>query len=577
MLPHTGHLSSTSPYASASGSGFGAASNSPTAGGDDAELVSPANLRKLVLNYLVHHCYTSTANAFARDGIADTLTGAAPSSSSLSATRSKPSNGVSNGSSSNGATGSSRTAAASVRQAHPLSAPPLSREDSSMEIEVESLLTSTNNGAPPLASTARADDEDEEKEKAAAEDQVGGQVAVTVTGTNGHSNGTSAASNGKTHADSASSFEATGDLTADELEAVQIRKGELVLGFIRSSCHTDTVSAEIRDHIIQGRIRLAIDMCNAHFPAVLNADTAASSSARPHKAKVHLTPGGEPSGSGTCSPLGACSPSLAASSNRVLPANPTSLDPAHLLLNLQIQVFIESIRSASQAGAGAGQMTGSGHLPPLATNTPGIAAAASISRAASPAPSSASSNGSGTSTTGGGTTSTLNPALHSALAYAQGLYTSAQKLPSYWRAMYLKELEQVTALLAYTDVEHSPVRKFLHRSRKVALAEQVNSAILCKLSFGMSMCGRYGTLMRCCCCCCTADRTGKPSQPLIESAVRQTAFVCSTLHNEKVPIPPSHPILSVSGAPAGSLEEATSKKNGNGKVRALKLLSLCLT
>ncbi len=65
--------------------------------------------------------------------------------------------------------------------------------------------------------------------------------------------------------------------------------------------------------------------------------------------------------------------------------------------------------------------------------------------------------------------------------------------------MYLKELEQVTALLAYTDVEHSPVRRFLHKSRKVALAEQVNSAILL--------------------------RSGRPSQPLVEVAVRQTTLL----------------------------------------------------
>lgn len=60
----------------------------------------------------------------------------------------------------------------------------------------------------------------------------------------------------------------------------------------------------------------------------------------------------------------------------------------------------------------------------------------------------------------------------------QGINARVQKLPEYWRAMYLKELEGVTALLAYEDLERSPVRRFLDQSRRNALAEQVNSAIL---------------------------------------------------------------------------------------------------
>ena len=34
-----------------------------------AEITAPTAMRKLVLNYLIHHCYVDTAKAFADDGI----------------------------------------------------------------------------------------------------------------------------------------------------------------------------------------------------------------------------------------------------------------------------------------------------------------------------------------------------------------------------------------------------------------------------------------------------------------------------------------------------------------------------
>lgn len=187
-------------------------------------------------------------------------------------------------------------------------------------------------------------------------------------------------------------------------------------------------------------------------------------------------------------------------SNRVLPANPTSLYPAHLSLNLQIQAFIESVRLAftatplngsttqNLAGFDIGLLGGSPHS--LAASAPGITAAAAanaISRSASPAPSSASSTGSNTSANGlsgsahsNASPAGMNPFLHAALSHAVVLNTNVQKLPPYWRSMYLKELNNVMVLLAYTDLERSPVRKYLDQSRRVALAEQINSAIMCE-------------------------------------------------------------------------------------------------
>ncbi|SPO19951.1 uncharacterized protein UTRI_00342_B [Ustilago trichophora] len=488
---------------------------------DDADLTSPANLRKLVLNYLLHHCYTDTAIAFAKDGIIGDLYGAEssalPSSSSdsagLTSNNARGATSSATASSSRGAPSSSaaasstdvamRTSNGGGRQAHPLSAPPLSRDDSSMEIEVENLLPTTSeqpdastahsngysNGAPHRSLRSRSgavghdeeqDDEDlEDAELASEYDEVEEDLDVDISP----------------------------DLTAEDVKGVLARK-------------------QIKEYIISGHIRQAMDMINEHFPTVLNNTSNGSSS---NGTKSSRTKASSSSSSST-------------SAEKVLPANPTSMEPDHLLLNLQIQMFIEAIRSASSAQLAppsSASLSASGGLPSLASTTPGIAA--SISRAASPAPSTSSSNGSATSATG--TNAALNPALHSALSYAQGLYASAQKLPSFWRAMYLKELEQVTALLAYTDVERSPVRRFLTRSRKVALAEQVNSAILI--------------------------RSGKPSQPLIEVAVRQTTLMCYHAATDEISVPVGHPMWGLvgGGAGAGGYDEASNggKKSREGR------------
>ncbi|KAN0065999.1 hypothetical protein ACQY0O_000091 [Thecaphora frezii] len=525
-------------------SGFDAA---PNASSDDVDLTSPSNLRKLVLNYLVHHCYADTATAFAKDGIshyfapdshATRTTNRAHSSPSSASPSSSPSSSapaLASGSNPPAADAGSRSAepahashlrgplAQGSRQAHPLSAPPLSHEDSSMEVEADSLLALANGASSAANPDVVEQDEAMADASSRPRTATNGHSNAPLKGVwngNGHSNGSGYEAAAEEQVDG---VETHGDLSSAEVRAVKMRK-------------------EIRDHIIEGRIRMAIDLCNAHFPSVLNGDALAGSARQSSKARAHARTADD-AASLLHVPTRQPSPT-SAPGDRVLPANPTSLDPSHLLLNLQIQVFIEIIRSATASNPGLAsapspQLSSPAYLPAFAAaaHAPGIAAA-SISRAASPAPSSSSSTGSATSATG--SAAAVNPALHSALAMAQSLYTSAQRLPSYWRAMYLKELEQVTALLAYPDVEHSPVRRFLHRSRKVALAEQVNSAIL--------------------------FRTGKPSQPLIESAVRQTAFIYNTLHAEKVAVPHDHAVFSVAGCPSGPYEETLSKKNGGGKV-----------
>lgn len=419
-----------------------------------SQLTSPTALRKLVMNYLVHHCYSDTAQAFADDG---TLTSPL-SSSAVDRSSITPS-------SSHGTTLPKHSAKPSA--SHPLSAPPLSRQDSSMEVEVDSHL-----------SLARGDSPSERV---------------------GQSSGSS-----PSQVDERGSH---GELSTDEMHNLRIRK-------------------EIREHILSGRIRQSIDLCNRYFPAVLTGDGTSSLSSVERESKGNTSKSIKVPEKGKDQE----------STRRILPSNPTSLDPAHLSLNLQIQAFIENVRTASTASmtttsplvAANSSPQGTPAMPSMYTvaSTPGIAQA-TLSRSASPAPSSSSSsaasinstNGmSGSAHSNGGSSTLVNPVLQSALRHAQAILGEVQKLPEYWRAMYLKELESVTVMLAYTDLERSPVRKYLDQNRRVALAEQINSAIM--------------------------FRTGMPSQPLIESAVRQTTFCWSTLAQENIALPPDHPFFS---------------------------------
>jgi len=116
-----------------------------------SQLTSPTALRKLVLNYLIHYCYTDTAQAFAHDGISapsgslggDCVGAEASTSGSRNGkeTVNRSSSSASGSTVPSGRSQSRLTNQQMLGSAHPLSAPPLSREDSSMEIEVDSLLS----------------------------------------------------------------------------------------------------------------------------------------------------------------------------------------------------------------------------------------------------------------------------------------------------------------------------------------------------------------------------------------------------------------------------------------------------
>ncbi|CAO1627912.1 unnamed protein product [Jaminaea pallidilutea] len=446
---------------------------------------SPEAIRKLVLDYLLHHCYIDTAQAFAKDG--DPLeagslgvTGETTPAASTSRTGSQLQLGA-----------ASSASATPRRQAHPLAAPPWSGHDA-MSTKDDGLARSQESAPETLArsigfsrkSTA-AHDEDEEMKGDDTEVKAG---------------------------DDDDDDEEEEDIHA--LTTPRFKKRPVVGGDTSDDMHTVMLRREIRDEIMAGRIRRATELLNTNFPQVLNVDGA-----------LEATAGG-PSSSPDGSRSGTKLKRSATTTKASIPSGPTSLDPRHLTLNLQIQSFIENVRVAnsplsqsngSGGNGGNGIVVGNGTPTPAspAPHSLGInpATAASISRASSPAPSSASSASSSAS----GPSTGVHGALQSALANAQGLYASVQALKSGpYKDLYKRELENVTALLAYKDLERSPLRKYLDVKRRRSLAEQINSAIM--------------------------FRSGRPAQPLLESAVRQTTFVWSQLHNDQVPIPAQHPV-----------------------------------
>lgn len=144
------------------------------------------------------------------------------------------------------------------------------------------------------------------------------------------------------------------------------------------------------------------------------------------------------------------------SSNKLEFLATTSVDPAHLSLNLRILAFIEACRTT-----------------PLNYTLPGTSAASA----------------SETMTVDDNSLPTYNPQdpvayekrLNDLLTRVRKLYSSAHALQNpNDRGTYLNELGQVGGLLAYKVPEKSPMAKYLSQQRREAVADQINSAVLCK-------------------------------------------------------------------------------------------------
>ncbi|KAK1924281.1 hypothetical protein DB88DRAFT_489683 [Papiliotrema laurentii] len=211
--------------------------------------------------------------------------------------------------------------------------------------------------------------------------------------------------------------------------------------------------------ILNGAIMRAVEVLNAHFPAVLDETIPVPTRTN---GSNHTVLGGQP-GPPEASIVSLTAPSTSASgSKHSVPVLSHSTVPAHVKLNLQIQSFIESFRnlapsSPSSPASSISSLTSSMHV-----STHNLTAVAP----------STTSNGTGGSSVSPGVT------LTNALTAAQGLHAEAKKLPPDVRAVYLQEIKDVGALFAYTDPETSILSGFLAQERRVALAEQVNFAIL---------------------------------------------------------------------------------------------------
>ncbi|KIP09547.1 hypothetical protein PHLGIDRAFT_11928 [Phlebiopsis gigantea 11061_1 CR5-6] len=251
------------------------------------------------------------------------------------------------------------------------------------------------------------------------------------------------------------------------------------------------VRREIRVNILSGRVDDAISLLRTHFPDVLNPDANAYTTAQTPEAKTAF---------------------------KYIPS--TSVDPTHLHLNLNILGFIESARTV-----------------PLLYHHPGTR----VSLSPPPLPS-----------------MPLNKERASddkecseqqliLLHKAQKLYCQAGSLPKADdRALYLKELSQVTALLAYTDPENSIMATYLSQERREAVADQIEGAILC--------------------------RTGQEAISRIELASRDTTVIWAELNerNHHLPPPQKWPVgirPPVHFAPVPRQEASTLGGDGAGSTK----------
>ncbi|KAL0581548.1 hypothetical protein V5O48_000477 [Marasmius crinis-equi] len=182
---------------------------------------------------------------------------------------------------------------------------------------------------------------------------------------------------------------------------------------------------KIRHEIRCGRINEAVNTINEHFPVVLSMQA----STEMDELKMN-----------SASPMMEYAPSK-------------SVHPAHLLLNIRIQAFVEACRTVPL------------EYPPKPT----------------PGKDKSTPSMDGTRKTQADSPETIDQQT-ALLKSAQKLYALANMLPSKEEnERYMQELKNVVGLIAYRVPEESPVSSYLSQERREALAEQVDSAILCHL------------------------------------------------------------------------------------------------
>ncbi|KAG6917950.1 hypothetical protein DXG01_017134 [Tephrocybe rancida] len=200
---------------------------------------------------------------------------------------------------------------------------------------------------------------------------------------------------------------------------------------------------QIYHHIQCGRIDDATSLLNTHFPDVLRS---------PQRTRP-IPPAPQP---GTPRRI----------SEAIPYGSPTSTDPAHLLLNLRVQSFIEACRTRPLP-----------FPPPDDTDT-------ELDSANEQEPLSPGREHHNIPPEELAHTHVSIQEQTVLLNKAKKLLAQAQLLPdAAVRATYIRELTNVGGLLAYSEPERSSIRKYLMQERRDALADQIHRAILGALRF----------------------------------------------------------------------------------------------
>jgi len=194
---------------------------------------------------------------------------------------------------------------------------------------------------------------------------------------------------------------------------------------------------KITDRILCGRIAEAREMLNAYFPSVLNEDIEVD-----NPATLGQTSSKVASDSGT---------SLSTESESQLSTfepHISSINPAHLSLNLRIHAFVESFRTEPLP------------YPPNSSVSTDTDTAMNVD-------------------TELGTSEEEKVKLENLLKEAHRLWNEVNSIKEEAdRKMYQAEMMNVANLLAYNKPETSPAASYLHQNRRQAVADQIESAIL---------------------------------------------------------------------------------------------------
>lgn len=212
---------------------------------------------------------------------------------------------------------------------------------------------------------------------------------------------------------------------------------------------------------------------------------------------------------------------LGTSKERSIPASklsaassvPISVAPTHLALNLRIQSFLELSRT-SPLPQPSETLSSSTERPSLSMPPKaGQQTASSTDRASQKKKQAA------------------------LLGAAQSLLIETNRLEPKYRALYLKELTEVSVVMAYPQPEISPAKAYLGIERRQALAEHVDVAILCKYRSPQTRVRQFANHSS------YSDpvRTAQPWHSTISQLVRHTTTVWSQSAEENVPLPLERP------------------------------------